>query len=226
MIIKLSTKLLLLPAITFVFLLGFVFVSPEAEAVSRADCNQARPRSDAGQCRNEYDDCENIRGNNAQNLRQRCREGVIQQYTGSAGVGGGAAVGGNRPGVGPAIPLTSNDRSGENWCGNMREDDGSYNEDANFQTKFNFGCLGERAPKGLGPIQDLVFALVRFASIGIGIVITIALIASGIQYSMAQGNPEASQKAKTRAREALIGFAVYIFAFSILQFLIPGGLFV
>jgi hypothetical protein len=59
----------------------------------------------------------------------------------------------------------------------------------------------------------------------VGIVVTLAVIAAGIQYSMAEGNPESSHKAKVRAREALIGLMIYIFAFSLLQFLIPGGMF-
>lgn len=110
-------------------------------------------------------------------------------------------------------------QKGNYQCGNLDD------QSRNVKTKFNFGCLGKNGPANLGPIQDLVFALIRFASVGIGIVITVSLILAGLQYSMAEGNPENSQSAKQRAQYAVIGLAIYIFAFSILQYLIPGGLF-
>ena len=116
-------------------------------------------------------------------------------------------------------------QEGDYWCGNIRKSDGTFDGSRNVKTKFNFGCLGKRAPPDLGPIQDLVFALIRFASVGVGIVIVISLILAGIQYSTAEGNPESAQKAKLRVQNTVIALAIYIFAFSILQFLIPGGLF-
>lgn len=110
-------------------------------------------------------------------------------------------------------------QSGKYQCGNLA------NEADNVKTKFNFGCLGKRGPSGLGPIQDLVFALIRFASVGVGIAVVISIILAGLQYSTAEGNPETTQKAKTRITYSMIALLVYVFTFSILQFLIPGGLF-
>lgn len=104
-------------------------------------------------------------------------------------------------------------------CGNLS------NEKDNIPTTLNFGCLGKRGPPGLGPIQDMLFALIRFASVGVGIAITASIIYAGIQYSSAEGNPEATQKAKLRIQNTVIGLMVYIFAFSVLQYMIPGGLF-
>lgn len=108
---------------------------------------------------------------------------------------------------------------GSNQCGNLPD------EEDNWKTKINFGCLGEDGPSGLGPIQDLIFALIRFLTIGVGIIITMSIIAAGIQYTTAEGNAEASQKAKKRIQNAVIGLAIFIFTWSALQFLIPGGLF-
>lgn len=110
-------------------------------------------------------------------------------------------------------------KKGTHQCGNLA------NDKDNFKTKINFGCLGKKGPSGLGPIQDLLFALIRFLSMGVGIIITLALIASGVQYTMAEGNSDATHKAKKRMQTALIGLAIFIFAWSALQFLIPGGLF-
>lgn len=108
---------------------------------------------------------------------------------------------------------------GEHQCGNL-----SKPED-NFKTKFDFGCIGADGPSGMNPIEDLIYAFIRFLSVGVGIVIIIALIMAGIQYSASEGNPEASAKAKKRAQNALIGLLVYMFAWAILQFIIPGGVF-
>lgn len=113
---------------------------------------------------------------------------------------------------------------------------GTYSdEDRNVKTVFDFGCLGTAyakdpskfpdSSKNLSPIQDMAFALIRFLSTGVGIVITLALIASGIQYAGSEGNAEASAKAKKRAQDALVGLVIYMFAWAILQFLIPGGVF-
>lgn len=115
--------------------------------------------------------------------------------------------------------FTYNTSKGQYQCGNLKD------ADSNFKTKFNFGCVGEKGPANLNPILDLVFAFVRFLSVGVGIVIILALIMSGIQYSGSEGNPEASAKAKKRAQNALIGLVIYMFAWSILQFIIPGGVF-
>lgn len=115
--------------------------------------------------------------------------------------------------------FTYNTSKGQYQCGNLKD------ADSNYKTKFNFGCLGDKGPSGLNPILDLVFALVRFLSVGVGIVLVLALMAAGIQYSSAEGNPESSAKAKKRVQNALIGLLVYMFTWAILQFIIPGGVF-
>jgi hypothetical protein len=51
------------------------------------------------------------------------------------------------------------------------------------------------------------------------------IIYAGIQYSMAQGDPGNVGKAKTRIRNALVAFIMYVSLFGFLQWLIPGGVF-
>jgi hypothetical protein len=115
--------------------------------------------------------------------------------------------------------------AGEHTCGTYK------NQDRNVKTRFDFGCLGTKFAEtgegkaGISPILDLAFAFVRFMSIGVGIVMVASMIMSGIQYSMSEGNAEVTQKAKARIRSASMGFIIYIFAYAILQFLIPGGAF-
>lgn len=103
-------------------------------------------------------------------------------------------------------------------CGN--EDSGS-----SVRTRFDFGCLGNSGPDDMGPIEDVLYAIIRFLSIGVGIVIIGSIILAGIQYSTSEGNPETTQASKNRIQSAVVGLLIYIFAFAIVQFLVPGGVF-
>ena len=99
-------------------------------------------------------------------------------------------------------------------------------KDSKVVTRFNFGCLGETYDGAeLNPITDLAFALVRFLSTGVGIIIVGSIILAGIQYSASEGNPEATQAAKGRIQSAVVGLFIYLFAFAFIQYLVPGGLF-
>ncbi len=93
------------------------------------------------------------------------------------------------------------------------------------KTRFDFGCVGNASQKPIGPIEDLVYALVRFLSYGVGLAIVGSIIVAGIQYSTSEGNPEATQASKNRIQSAVVGLVIYIFAFSLLQYLVPGGIF-
>lgn len=101
-------------------------------------------------------------------------------------------------------------------CGNTKDA---------VETKFDLGCLGEAAPSGTAPIHDMAYSFIRFLSAGVGIIIVISIIAAGIQYSSSEGNAEATQAAKTRIQNSVIGLIIYIFAFSLVQYLVPGGVF-
>jgi len=98
-------------------------------------------------------------------------------------------------------------------------------EDA-IRTRFDFGCVGNRLPnKFSSPIYDLAFALIRFLSIGVGIVVVVMIILAGIQYTTSEGNPEATMQAKSKIQSAIIALIIYIFSFAIIQWLVPGGVF-
>ena len=94
------------------------------------------------------------------------------------------------------------------------------------KTKFNFGCTGDKYGRDtLNPIIDVLFALIRFLTVGVGIVLVASVIWAGIQYSSSQGNPEQTQQAKLRIQNAVIGLILYLFIFALVQYLVPGGLF-
>ena len=216
--------------------------SPNSPTVPpRSECNSIRNATEAikRQCRNEYSACNNLSGPNIGPAIERCKIKAINDAKvaannspsnpgggggGGAGAGAGGGAGGGGGGAGAGAGGAQQNEivlgtQGTNQCGNLPDD-----ED-NWKTKLNFGCLGKQAPSGLGPIQDLVFALIRFLSIGVGVILTLSIIAAGIQYTTSEGNAEATQAAKKRIQNSIIGLGVFIFAYTALQFLVPGGIF-
>ena len=78
--------------------------------------------------------------------------------------------------------------------------------------------------KGDGAIIAYVKALLQYLSGLVGLVIILMIIVSGIQYLTAYGNPKSITAAKNRLTNAIIGLFLFIFAFALLSFLIPGGI--
>lgn len=92
-------------------------------------------------------------------------------------------------------------------------------------TRFDFGCVGDALPNRFAnPIYDLFFSLIRFLTNGVGIFIVIMIIWAGIRYATSEGNPETTAQAKHGIQQAMIALFIYIFAFAIINFLVPGGL--
>lgn len=87
-------------------------------------------------------------------------------------------------------------------------------------TTIDFGCSN----KG-NPITDLLFAVIRFLSAGVGLVIVVSVIIGGIQYIVSRGDPNATQAAIKRLTSAVMALLLFIFAYAILNYVIPGGLF-
>lgn len=87
------------------------------------------------------------------------------------------------------------------------------------ETHIDFGCTG----KG-NPIIDLSFAIIRFLSIGVGIVVVASLIVAGIQYTSSSGDPQATAKALKRIANTVAALVLYLFIFAILNWLVPAGL--
>jgi hypothetical protein len=113
----------------------------------------------------------------------------------------------------------SNKVSPKFQCGNLSDDD------KNTKTVIDFGCLGKKGPTGMGPIEDFLYAVIRFLTNGIGVMMVLAVIGAGIQYTMSEGSAETTMKAKKRITNIVLAAFVYLFIYAILQFLVPGGLF-
>lgn len=59
----------------------------------------------------------------------------------------------------------------------------------------------------------------------VGIVVVIMIIIGGIQYAAASDDPAKLAAAKQRIANAILALIIFVFAFSFLQWLIPGGIF-
>jgi hypothetical protein len=82
----------------------------------------------------------------------------------------------------------------------------------------NIGCWGRG-----NPIADAAFAIIRVLSAGVGLVVVASIVIGGIQYSASRGDPQATALAIGRIRSSLIALLIFIFAYAILNFVIPAG---
>ncbi len=96
------------------------------------------------------------------------------------------------------------------------------------KVSINIGCRGESYPgsNDVNPIIDMAFALFRFLSAGVGIVVIGSIILAGIQYSASRGNPQSTEASIKRVTNSVIALFLYLFIFAIANFLVPGGMFI
>lgn len=91
--------------------------------------------------------------------------------------------------------------------------------DTAVKTSIDIGCKG----KGNG-ILDATFAIIRFLSNGVGLVLIGSLVWGGIQFSMSRSNPQAVSAAQNRIKSTLGALVIFIFTYAILNYLVPGNL--
>lgn len=87
-------------------------------------------------------------------------------------------------------------------------------------------CNGKTADTCLkkNPIVVRLNSILKVLSALVGIVIVGVIIVGGIQYSLAGDNSNATGAAKQRIMNGFIALAAFLFAFALLNWLIPGGL--
>lgn len=94
-------------------------------------------------------------------------------------------------------------------------------------TAIPLGCRGNLNPNDpFNPIYDMLFAFVRLLSAGVGIALVIGMVIAGLMYTTSRGDPQATAKAIERIRAVITALLVYIFAYALLNYLVPGGLLV
>jgi heme/copper-type cytochrome/quinol oxidase subunit 2 len=84
-----------------------------------------------------------------------------------------------------------------------------------------------RDPKGdikNNPIVRDINVLVNVLIAGVGVVIVIMLVWSGIRYTTAGDDPQKVASAKGHIFNAIVALVAFIFLFAVLQWLVPGGI--
>lgn len=74
------------------------------------------------------------------------------------------------------------------------------------------------------PIVSFLRTVLQFFAGGVGIALVGGLTVGGVTYMTARGSAQQVQKAEEIIRNAIIGIALYVFMFAILNFIIPGGI--
>lgn len=89
-------------------------------------------------------------------------------------------------------------------------------DDTKVETVIDIGCKG----KGNG-ILDATFAIIRFLTLGASLVIIASTIAAGIQFTSSRGDPQATSAAMKRIASNFSALLLFIFAYAILNWLVP-----
>jgi hypothetical protein len=71
--------------------------------------------------------------------------------------------------------------------------------------------------------MDMTFAIIRFLTTGVGLVLVASMIWAGMQYTFSRGDPQASANAVTRIRSNVIALLIFIFAYAIINYVVPGA---
>lgn len=74
-------------------------------------------------------------------------------------------------------------------------------------------------------LDESVNNVINLLAALVGIIVVISIIIGGIQYSSAGGNSAQVGAAKKRISMSILALILYLFAYTILQWLIPGGIF-
>jgi len=75
------------------------------------------------------------------------------------------------------------------------------------------------------PTFELIGQIVNFLAIGVGIAVVGGIVYGAIIYTTSNGEPAKTKQAVTIIVNAVIGLVLFIFAYAIMNFLIPGGAF-
>ena len=82
-------------------------------------------------------------------------------------------------------------------------------------------CVGG---DGENPIFAYIAAIVQWLAVGVGLVVTLMIVISGVQYITSSGNPQGLEAAKKKLLHAIEALILFIFMAAIANFIIPGGI--
>lgn len=97
----------------------------------------------------------------------------------------------------------------------------------NVDTAFDYGCKGavSGTSSESNPIFVILFFLLNIAAAGVGIAAVGGVVYGGILYSSAGDNAEQTKKGISVVVNAVLGVVLFAFMYTLLNFLVPGGLF-
>lgn len=96
--------------------------------------------------------------------------------------------------------------------------------DKAIKVSFNIGCRGANNTEEVTPLEDMLFAILRFISAGVGLIVVGSTIVGGIQYTASQGNPQQTQAAIKRIQASVGALLLYGFAYALINWIVPGGI--
>lgn len=83
-------------------------------------------------------------------------------------------------------------------------------------------CVGDDTPQN-NPIYVYLRGIIRVVAGLVGLAVVINIMVGGLQYMTSQGDPGAITKAKTRIFNAVVSLIAFLFAATIINYIIPGG---
>lgn len=84
--------------------------------------------------------------------------------------------------------------------------------------------VGTEANSGECLFQKYINPVVRLMAIAAGAAATLGIVMGAIQYTTSEGDPQKAARAKGTLKKSFVGFASFLFLFTFLQFMSPGGL--
>lgn len=109
---------------------------------------------------------------------------------------------------------------------NARDGEINNYEDKNYSPTDNKNVeVSTSILKSDWQIEDILNLILRILTVGASILATGSIIFASFLYITAGGNSGQVQKAKTMIFNTVVGVIVYIFMWTILEWLIPGGVF-
>lgn len=106
------------------------------------------------------------------------------------------------------------------------DDGGSSNSGSCSDDEVELGVPidGENCIKKNRAVFAYMAGIIRFLSVGVGLVVTLMIVIAGVEYVIAGGNPQLVQDAKHKLKNAVVSLLVFIFMAALLNYLVPGGI--
>lgn len=92
------------------------------------------------------------------------------------------------------------------------------------QTSVDFKCQADDPRKpGVNSTTSLILTVINFMAIGVGIAVVGGIVWGSLWYITANGNVSQAQQGISIIINAVIGLVLFTFLWSLVNFLVPGG---